>query len=97
MIRTIVIGVYIWIPPILGNYHFGQGSIMRFYSLGCHTFPGFLHAAPLRSKGFKEFEIPWFYISLPVQVPDNHILPQNLYYNYYYPIPKYLIIGYLDP
>ena len=35
--------------------------------------------------------------SLRVQVPNNHILTQNLYYNYYYPNPKYLIIGYLDP
>ena len=30
-------------------------------------------------------------------VPNNHILTQNLYYNYYYPNPKYLIIGYMDP
>ena len=30
-------------------------------------------------------------------MPNNHILTQNLYYNYYYPKPKYLIIGYLDP
>ena len=32
-----------------------------------------------------------------VQVPNNHILTQNLYYKYYYPKPKHLIIGYLDP
>ena len=38
-----------------------------------------------------------FLWSLRVQVPNNHILTQNLYYNYYYPKPKYLIIGYLDP
>ena len=25
------------------------------------------------------------------------MLTQNLHYNYYYPKPKYLIIGYLDP
>ena len=31
------------------------------------------------------------------QVPNSHILTQNLYYKYYYPKPKYLIIGYLDP
>ena len=36
-------------------------------------------------------------VSLRVQVPNNHILTQNLYYNYYYPNPKYLIIGYMDP
>ena len=35
--------------------------------------------------------------ALKVQVPNNHILTQNLYYNYYYPKPKYLIIGYMDP
>ena len=34
--------------------------------------------------------------SLRVQVPNNHILTQNLYYNYYYPKPKCLFIGYLD-
>ena len=28
---------------------------------------------------------------------NNHLLTQNLYYNYYYPKPKYQIIGYLDP
>ena len=28
---------------------------------------------------------------------NNHILTQNLYYTYYYPKPKYLIIGYMDP
>ena len=32
-----------------------------------------------------------------VQVPNNHIRTQNLYYNYYCPKPKYLIVGYLDP
>ena len=33
-----------------------------------------------------------------VQVPNTHILTQNLYdYNYYYPKPKHLLIGYLDP
>ena len=35
--------------------------------------------------------------TLRVQVPKNHILTQNLYYNYYYPKPKYQNIGYLDP
>ena len=34
---------------------------------------------------------------LRVQVPNNHILTQNLYYNYCYPKPKYQNIGYLDP
>ena len=31
-----------------------------------------------------------------VQVPNKHILTQNLYYNYYDPKRKYLIIGYMD-
>ena len=34
--------------------------------------------------------------TLRVQVPNNHKLTQNLYYNYHYPNPKYLIIGYMD-
>ena len=34
--------------------------------------------------------------ALRVQVLNNHILTQNPYYNYYYPNPKYLIIGYMD-
>ena len=37
-------------------------------------------------------------LTLTVQVPNNHILTQNLHYNYYYyPNPKYLIFGYMDP
>ena len=37
-------------------------------------------------------------ISLRVQVPNNHImLTPNLYSNYYYPNPEYLLIGYMDP
>ena len=36
-------------------------------------------------------------VTLRVQVPNNHIFTQNLYYNYYYPNPKYQIIGYMDP
>ena len=36
-------------------------------------------------------------LTLRVQVPNSHILTQNQDYNYYYPNPKYLIIGYMDP
>ena len=36
-------------------------------------------------------------LTLRVQVPNNHMLTQSLYYNYYYLYPKYLIIGYMDP
>ena len=36
--------------------------------------------------------------TLTVRVPDHSILAaQNLFYNYYYQNPKYLIVGYLDP
>ena len=30
-------------------------------------------------------------------MPNNHILTQNHSYNSYYPNPKYVIIGYMDP
>ena len=43
-------------------------------------------------QGLKQLSIP-----LRVQVPNNHILIPNLYYNYYYQNPKYLNIGYMDP
>ena len=36
-------------------------------------------------------------ITLRVQVPNNHRVTQTLYYNYYYPKPKYPIIWYMDP
>ena len=36
-------------------------------------------------------------LTLRVQVPNNHVLTQNLYYNYYYPKPKYPSIWYMDP
>ena len=32
-----------------------------------------------------------------LKVSSTHILTANLYYNYYYQNPKYLIIGYVDP
>ena len=36
-------------------------------------------------------------VTLRVQVLNNHMLTQNQFYNYFYPKPKYLIIGYMDP
>ena len=36
-------------------------------------------------------------LALRVKVPNNHILTQNLHHNSYYPKPKYLAVGYLDP
>ena len=42
------------------------------------------------------FEVLRF-LPLRVQVPINHTLTQNQYYNYYYPNPRYPIIGYSGP
>ena len=36
-------------------------------------------------------------VSVRVQVHNRYILPHNLYQKYYYPNPKYSIIGYMDP
>ena len=36
-------------------------------------------------------------LTLRVQVPNNHILTQNLFYNHYYQNPEYQIVGYMDP
>ena len=36
-------------------------------------------------------------LAVRVQVLNTHVLTQTLYYNYYYPNPRYLIIRYLDP
>ena len=49
-------------------------------------------AAGGTSKSKADFSQP-----LRVQVFNIHMFPPNLYHNYYYPKPKYLIIGYLDP
>ena len=48
----------------------------------------------LKDLGFRSYGSG---VTLRVQVPNYHIFTQNLYYNYYYPNPKYLIIGYVDP
>ena len=47
--------------------------------------------------GFSAYSYLEGAIPLRVQVPNNHILTQNLYYNYFYPNPKYIMIGYMDP
>ena len=44
----------------------------------------------------RSFQWVWG-LALRVQVLNNHILAQNLCYDFYYPNPKYLIIGYMDP
>ena len=36
-------------------------------------------------------------VTLRVQVPNNHIIVQNLYSSHCYPRPGYLSLGYLDP
>ena len=51
----------------------------------------------LAVKALEEICLGLLSFPLRVQVPNIQILTQNLYYNYYDPKPKYLIIGYLDP
>ena len=36
-------------------------------------------------------------LTITVQVFNNHILTQDLRYNYYYQSFKYPVIGYMDP
>ena len=72
------------------DWHFQQTA--RSKQMGEGGFPRTKRqqSNPPRNADFAVF-------ALGVQVPNNHILTQNLYYNYYYPHPKYLIIGYMDP
>ena len=53
----------------------------------------------LEMKPLQESSTPFliYDVTLRFQVPNNHVLTQSLYYNYYYPKPKYLMIGYLGP
>ena len=51
----------------------------------------------IRDRGVYFDGVSVISITLRVQVPNNHIPTPNLYHNYYYPKPKYPIIGYLDP
>ena len=55
---------------------------------------------PIRSRSQKTRGLRYMHIcdvSFRVQVLNNQILTQKQYYNYYYPNPKYPIIGYVDP
>ena len=61
-----------------------QATYLQHFKTGCAVTP--------RRSGARGHRV-----TLRVQVPNNHILTQNLYYNYYYPNPKYLNIGYMDP
>ena len=51
---------------------------------------GFLHDAssklPVRSSAV--MKLTALRVQVPDKVPDNHILAQNLYHNYYYPKSK---------
>ena len=51
----------------------------------------------LRSRNPTPHQVVCTREGIRVQVPNGHIFTQILYYNDYYPKPKYLIIGYLDP
>ena len=100
IIRTIVFWGLYWGPPIKGNYH-----VLRCILEILH---GPKYFMPLEFNIFLHRKSCRISYQLPVtersdartprvQVLNNHILTQNLYYNYYYQNPKYLIIGYLDP
>ena len=54
---------------------------------------------PLSRRGKESAPTPLFEESAPpkVQVHNYHVLTRNLYQNYYYPNPKYSIIGYMAP
>ena len=47
--------------------------------------------------GIRDFRFGGRSQTLRVQVPNIHTFTQNQYYNYYCLIPKYLLIGYMDP
>ena len=79
--------------PHLGVMRNNEGSALR--DGGLQSLQAAIGASTSRSAlawGTKLLDV-----TLRVQVPNNHILTQNQYYNYYYPKPKYLIIGYMDP
>ena len=63
------------------------------------AFPTTRAICQILSLGFRVYGLGFrvFFFMVRVQVPNNHILTPNLYYNYYCPDPKYPIIGYMDP
>ena len=63
---------------------------------GCHTLMLRVFQITSLAEYLRARQNPHYH-TLRLQVANNHILTQNLYYNYYDPKPKYLIIGYLDP
>ena len=75
---------------------FDVGGIFIF-GFGCASVGAGSSIATFLSKVAKRQDGYPTAIPLKVQVPNNRILTQNLHYNYYYPNPKYLIIGHMDP
>ena len=102
-------GLNIRIPivtPIKGKGFINQGSgLLRFVPWSCRSpspqVPSKGHIPwikdPIPRVQTVRIGIVEDLDSLRVQVPNNHILTQNLYYNYYCPVPKYRIIGCWDP
>ena len=56
----------------------------------CRSVSSLVHEAGLK---LEVCEVCVSSLSLRVQVPNNPILPQNLYYNYYYPNRNYWVHG----
>ena len=80
------------------------GSILKLWS--CLSFPWYGPAvSEAQMSHGKRSTLTWLAtnkcpsrkLTLRVQVPNDRILTQKLYYNYYYPNRKYLIMGYMDP
>ena len=70
---------------LFGNYSVYQMVLrikLQVLAVTCQKTPKRTHAL---------FHITLFHITLRAQVPNNHILIQNLYYHDFYPNPKYLI------
>ena len=84
------------------NVHEGCSFATAVYSRGyCWGGGGGSRTIPVikkRNRSPKPLRSPIILLRTPrVQVPNNHILTQDLHYKYYYPNPKYLIIIYMDP
>ena len=50
-----------------------------------------------RQLAFDKSAIQYLPKTLSVQVTNNHMFTQNLYYSFCFTKPRYLVIGYLDP
>ena len=101
--KSSILGLYGG-PLILENYHLFHTSACPYLMI--------VDAAPLTQAQMEtETELAPYSVlqalnpnghlqhmgTIRIQVPGNYILTQNLYYDYYYPNPKKLILGDMDP